>query len=205
MRSRLLMPTSMAPGQQRPVQFLIGMRLDQHVETRVPLRCRESPRSAAAPGRPRSAGWRRRRARASMIWYSSMMKSFRRSGRSTAFLIRPRYSRSPWKYFFSVRTERQAAPDACIGLGDLRPGRNPRGSRLSTARPSSPRRSAGCPSPVKAPCRTPASARRRQPLSLARESGDCRFVSASSCFLYAMISSRIMKLFQPRMNTDAHG
>src|SRR6058998_124098 len=49
-------------------------------------------------------------ARDSQSWYSSIVKSLRKSGTSTAARTRRRSSRLPWKYFSSVRTEIAWAP-----------------------------------------------------------------------------------------------
>src|SRR3989454_216947 len=57
-------------------------------------------------------------ARASQSWYSSIVKSLRSSGTSTAPRIRPSRSRLPWKYFSSVRTEIAGGAHAISVLTD---------------------------------------------------------------------------------------
>ena len=109
-RSRLLMPITRAStasarsssaavctstSAPRPSPLAAAIRSASSASSRIET----IKRIASAPA-----------ARASHTWYSSIVKSFRSSGRSTAPRTSRRMSRLPLKYFSSVSTEIAAAP-----------------------------------------------------------------------------------------------
>ena len=69
------------------------------------------------------------------------MKSFRKQGSRVACEAISRFRSEPWKYCFVGQHRKRRSPGRLQVPAPVRPPENPRGSALSTAKPSSARRS----------------------------------------------------------------